>query len=129
MKPKQVVVVVSFLLPLLAFLSNLPIAFSDDAPERVLDVSRNPLETYLHYYIVPAIIGPEGGGLKLAKTGNSDCPLTVLQDKSELYQGKSVKFSITAGNSSIIRIGTHQYILNLIIFLKTLVFYYCFHML
>ncbi|WVZ14561.1 hypothetical protein V8G54_012127 [Vigna mungo] len=105
MKPKQVVVVVSFLLPLLAVLSNLPIAFSDDAPERVLDVMQNPLETDRQYYILPAIRGPAGGGLKLIKTGNSDCPLTVLQDQSEVYHGKSVKFTITGDNSEI-RTGT-----------------------
>ncbi|XP_047166291.1 kunitz-type trypsin inhibitor-like 2 protein [Vigna umbellata] len=103
MKQKQVVVVVSFLLPLLAFLSNLPLAFSDDATERVLDVMKNPLETDRQYYILPAT---RGGGLKLAKTGNSECPLTVLQDSSPYFDGRSIKF-ITAGDSSEIRTGTN----------------------
>lgn len=32
------------------------------------------------FYILPAIFGAAGGGLRLAKTGNSKCPFTVLQD-------------------------------------------------
>lgn len=31
------------------------------------------------FYILPAIFGAAGGGLRLAKTGNSKCPFTVLQ--------------------------------------------------
>jgi len=84
---RTLVVAFSFL----AFLTNLPSGFSDDA---VFDISGNPVVTDRRYYILPAIRGPQGGGLKLAKTGNSQCPLTVLQDYSEVFRGSPVKFTV-----------------------------------
>ncbi|WVZ14556.1 hypothetical protein V8G54_012122 [Vigna mungo] len=101
MKPKQVALL-SFLLPFLAFLTNLPLAFSDNVYP-VLDVMDNPLETDSHFYILPA--NRENGGLKLAKTGKSNCPLTILQDKSEEFEGMPIKF-ITPGDSPFVETGT-----------------------
>jgi len=66
----------------LAFLTNLPSAFSDNAPTPVLDVMNNTVETDRQYYIIPSIRGPPGGGLKLAKTGNSDLSCKISQKSS-----------------------------------------------
>lgn len=100
----------SFLLPLTAFFTNLPLAFSDDLYQ-VVDADGNPIVSGLTYYILPAVYGPFGGGFKLAQTGNSDCPLTVLQDYSEAFRGLPVKFS----SSGTIFTGTHQYFMTFII--------------
>ena len=107
------VLALSFLLPLLAFLTNLPLAFSD--VEQVVDVNGNPIFPGFTYYILPAIRGPPGGGLKLGQTGNSQCALTVLQDYIEVFRGIPVKFTIPGVSPGIIFTGTHQYLINLII--------------
>ncbi|XP_014508975.1 kunitz-type trypsin inhibitor-like 2 protein [Vigna radiata var. radiata] len=88
MKP-TLVLALSFLLP---FFTNLPLAFSDDV-QQVVDIYGDPILPDFTYYIVPAISGPPGGGLKLAKTGNSKCPLTILQDYSEAFRGLPVQFT------------------------------------
>ncbi|ESW24424.1 hypothetical protein PHAVU_004G129700 [Phaseolus vulgaris] len=84
MKPTAVLALF-FLLLLLAFLTNLPLAFSNVQP--IVDTNGNPIFRGFTYYIFPAIFGPSGGGLKLAQTGNSKCALTVLQDYSNLFRG------------------------------------------
>ncbi|XP_014506311.1 kunitz-type trypsin inhibitor-like 2 protein [Vigna radiata var. radiata] len=104
MKP-TLVLALSFLLPLLAFFTNLPLAFSDDV-EQVVDIYQNPIFPGFSYNIVPAIRGPPGGGLKLAQTGNSECPLTVLQDYLEVFRGLPVKFTIPGISPGIIFTGT-----------------------
>ncbi|CAJ1952471.1 unnamed protein product [Sphenostylis stenocarpa] len=103
MKP-TLVLALTFL-PLLAFLTNLPSAFSGDV-EQVVDVNGDPIFPGLKYYIIPAIRGPPGGGLKLAQTGNSKCPLTVLQDYSEVFRGFPVRFTIPGVSPGIIFTGT-----------------------
>jgi len=110
MKPNAVLAL-SFLLPLLAFLTNLSLAFSDG--EQVLDTNRNPIRPGLTYYIMPAIRGPDGGGLKLGQTGNSPCALTVLQDPFTVFGSIPVKFTIPGDSSGIIFTGTHQHLINL----------------
>jgi len=112
MKPTQALAL-SFLLPLLAF----PSAFSNDV-EQVVDVNGNPIFPGLTYYIIPAIRGPPGGGLKLAQTGNSHCPLTVLQDYSEVFRGFPVRFTIPGISPGLIFTGTHQYFFNLLFYFR-----------
>ncbi|MED6203744.1 hypothetical protein PIB30_002513 [Stylosanthes scabra] len=66
----------------------------DTSDQQVLDTNGNPIFPGREYYILPAIRGPPGGGLKLGKTGNSKCPVTILQDYSETHTGFPVKFTI-----------------------------------
>jgi len=94
-------------LSLLAFFTNLPLGFSNDV-EQVVDINSNPIFPGFTYYIFPAIRGPPGGGLKLGQTGNSECPLTVLQDYSEVFRGLPVRFTIPGVSPGIIFTGTHQ---------------------
>ncbi|XP_027357308.1 kunitz-type trypsin inhibitor-like 2 protein [Abrus precatorius] len=93
------------LLILFAFLSNLPLGFSNDA-EQVVDINGNPIFPGGKYYILPAIFGPPGGGVRLGRTGNSHCPVTVLQEFSEVERGLPVKFTIPGISPGIIFTGT-----------------------
>ncbi|QCD95075.1 Kunitz inhibitor ST1-like [Vigna unguiculata] len=76
-----------------AFFTNLPLGFSDDA-EQVVDKDGDPLEPSRQYYIFPSFFGPAGGGVKYARTANSECPLTVFQEYSQFYRGNPVKFTV-----------------------------------
>ena len=82
----------SSLLHLLAFLTNLPLAFSVDFLDQVRDTSGNGVFPGFRYYIRPIHKSPTDGGFTLGKTGKSDCPLTVFQENSDLHAGLSVKF-------------------------------------
>nr|6JBP_B Chain B, Kunitz-type trypsin inhibitor-like 2 protein [Mucuna pruriens] len=62
--------------------------------EPVIDTDGNPLHRGGKYYIMPSIWGPPGGGLRLGKTENLNCPVTVLQDYSEVINGLPVEFNI-----------------------------------
>ena len=93
------------LLTLLFLLFAFPLAFSKDA-QQVLDAFGNPLVPGGEYYMVPAIFGPPGGGVRLGMTGNSRCPVTVLQDYSEVVNGMAVKFSIPGESTGEIFTGT-----------------------
>ncbi|KAK7270775.1 hypothetical protein RJT34_26186 [Clitoria ternatea] len=91
---------------LFSFITNLPLIFSKGA-EQVLDTNGNPIFPGSRVYIMPAIFGAAGGGVRLGQTGNSTCPVTVLQDYSEVVTGLSVKFTILADVSTgIIFTGT-----------------------
>jgi len=61
------------------------------ASEQVFDTNGNPMFPGGKFYIMPAQFGATGG-LRLAKTENSKCPLTVLQDYSDVVNGLPVKF-------------------------------------
>ena len=64
-----------------------PLAFSSNDVEQVLDsldVNGNPIFLGGKYYILLAIVSPPRGGVKPGKTGNSRCPVTVLQDYLEV---------------------------------------------
>ncbi|XP_027357309.1 kunitz-type trypsin inhibitor-like 2 protein [Abrus precatorius] len=104
MKPTTLPKTLSLIL-LCAFLSNLPLGFSNDV-EQVVDINGNPIFPGGKYYLVPAIVGPPGGGVRLGRTGNSHCPVTVLQEFSEVQQGSPVKFSIPGISPGIIFTGT-----------------------
>ncbi|XP_016200435.1 subtilisin inhibitor CLSI-II-like [Arachis ipaensis] len=67
-----------------------PLAFA----QQVLDTNGNPIFPGREYYILPSVAGPPGGGVKLGTTGNSKCPVTVLQGYSEVVNGIPVKFTI-----------------------------------
>jgi len=88
------------------FSTNLSIAFSNNVVEQVLDINGNPIFPGGKYYILPAIQGPLGGGLRLGKSGNSDCEVTVVQDYNEVINGVPVKFSIPGISPGIIFTGT-----------------------
>nr|AFK36436.1 unknown [Lotus japonicus] len=91
-----------------AFISTkLPTAFSPNDVEQVLDVNGDSIFPGGRYYIRPAIRGPPGGGVRLGKTGDSDCPVTALQEYSEVKNGIPVRFRIAAEVSTgIIFTGT-----------------------
>ncbi|TKY45027.1 Kunitz-type trypsin inhibitor 2 protein [Spatholobus suberectus] len=101
MKPE---ILLTFTFLLFAFTTNLPLAFSQGA-EQVLDTNGNPIFPAGRYYILPAIFGAAGGGVKLGETGNSTCPVTVLQDFSEIANGGAVKFTIPGTSPGIIFTG------------------------
>nr|P81726.1 RecName: Full=Subtilisin inhibitor CLSI-II; Contains: RecName: Full=Subtilisin inhibitor CLSI-III [Canavalia lineata] len=72
----------------------------------VMDASSKPIFPGGEYYIMPAIWGPPGGGVRLAKTRNSDCPVTVLQDYGEVIFGQPVKFTLPGRGSGLIITNT-----------------------
>ncbi|XP_061351734.1 kunitz-type trypsin inhibitor-like 1 protein [Gastrolobium bilobum] len=89
---------------LFALITNLPLAFSQ--AEQVTDTNGNPIFPSGRFYILPAIFGAAGGGVRLGQTGNSNCSVTVLQDYSEVINGLPVKFSIPGVSTGIIFTGT-----------------------
>ncbi|RDX78593.1 Kunitz-type trypsin inhibitor-like 2 protein, partial [Mucuna pruriens] len=89
----------------LAFTTNLPLALSQGV-EQVLDTNGNPIFPAGRYFILPAIFGAAGGGVRLGETDNSTCPVTVLQDYSEVVRGDAVKFTIPGISPGIIFTGT-----------------------
>ena len=76
------------------------------ASEQVFDTNGNPIFPGGKFYILPAIFGAAGGGLRLGETKNSKCPLTVLQDYSEVVNGLPVKFSRIGAGIDIISTNT-----------------------
>ncbi|QHO14022.1 kunitz-type trypsin inhibitor-like 2 protein [Arachis ipaensis] len=64
------------------------------AAEQVVDTSGNAIFPGGRFYIMPNIFGAAGGGVKFGRTGNQICPVTVLQDYSEVIKGLPVKFAI-----------------------------------
>ncbi|XP_058773500.1 kunitz-type trypsin inhibitor-like 2 protein [Vicia villosa] len=88
------------------FITKFSLTFSINFVEQVLDVNGNPIFPGGKYYILPTIRGPSGGGLRLGKTGNSECEVTVLQDHNEVNNGVPVKFSIPEISPGIIFTGT-----------------------
>ncbi|CAJ1973195.1 unnamed protein product [Sphenostylis stenocarpa] len=101
---KAILIVSLSFLPLLAFLTNATIKNAD----QVIDVYGNGVFPGISYYILPAVPAPvnppDNGGLKLAKTGNSNCALTVLHDNSKL--GFPVKFILPGISLIEIYIGS-----------------------
>ncbi|XP_024641219.2 kunitz-type trypsin inhibitor-like 2 protein [Medicago truncatula] len=85
-----------------AFITTLSLAFSND--EQVLDTNGNPIVPGGEYYIFPATQDPYKGGLRLAKTGDSKCPVTILQNEN--ITGLPVKFTIQGISNDIIMTGT-----------------------
>ncbi|KAL1356212.1 hypothetical protein AAHE18_05G167500 [Arachis hypogaea] len=81
MKP-TLLITLSFLFALITYIQP---SFSYAAVEQVGKVSIS---------IKPAIFGAAGGGVRLGRTGNLTCPVTVLQDYSEVINGMSVEFTI-----------------------------------
>ncbi|RHN50411.1 putative proteinase inhibitor I3, Kunitz legume [Medicago truncatula] len=81
-----------------AFITTLSLAFSND--EQVLDTNGNPIVPGGEYYIFPATQDPYKGGLRLAKTGDSKCPVTILQNEN--ITGLPVKFTIQGISNDII---------------------------
>ncbi|KAA8522732.1 hypothetical protein F0562_009106 [Nyssa sinensis] len=78
---------------LFAFSANPLLGVADDAPNPVLDVAGNTVQTGVDYYILPAIRGT-GGGLTLASNRNgSNCPLDVVQEQKEVDNGLPLTFS------------------------------------
>ncbi|XP_020207380.1 kunitz-type trypsin inhibitor-like 2 protein [Cajanus cajan] len=102
---KPVLLLTLSFLPLFAFLTNLPLAFSNEV-EQVVDTKGKPIFPGATYYIMPALFGAAGGGVKLGKTANSRCPVTVLQDFSEVVRGLPVRFKIPGISPGIIFTGT-----------------------
>ncbi|XP_058773498.1 kunitz-type trypsin inhibitor-like 2 protein [Vicia villosa] len=94
----------SFLL--FVFITNLSLAFSNEDVEQVLDINGNPIFPGGQYFILPAIRGPPGGGVRLGRTGNQTCPVTILQDRREVKKGLLVKFVIPGISPGIIFTGT-----------------------
>lgn len=119
---------------LFAFITKLPLAFSDDV-EQVVDVNGEPIFPGGKYYIRPLVRGPPGGGLFLSKTGDLKCPVTVLQSYREVENGIPVKFSIPGISPGIIFTGTSllfvlvkmYFWLSLCQYLQLLFFYFLFY--
>ncbi|XP_058773497.1 kunitz-type trypsin inhibitor-like 2 protein [Vicia villosa] len=98
-----------FSLLLLSFLSNLSLAFSHDDGAPIFDTNYWAIYPEARYYIVPSFFGFRSGKLKLAKTGHSNCPVTVLEQDFTTDKGVPVQFSII-GSSYDILTGTPIFI-------------------
>ncbi|RDX78594.1 hypothetical protein CR513_41106, partial [Mucuna pruriens] len=87
-------------LSLFALSSNLPLGFSQGG-QQVRNIYGKPIFSGGRYYVEPSIFGPTGGGVGLDTTDNSTCPVTVLQDYSEIASGMVVKFTIPESTGTI----------------------------
>ncbi|GAU26481.1 hypothetical protein TSUD_294500 [Trifolium subterraneum] len=67
--------------------------FSLASTELVRDTKGNVILVSTKVTIQPSIIGARGGGVRLGETGNSTCPLTVIQDYAEIVNGLQVRFT------------------------------------
>ncbi|KAJ1431306.1 Proteinase inhibitor I3, Kunitz legume [Sesbania bispinosa] len=85
---------------LFAFTIDLPLALSEI--EQVVDVNGNPIFPGGRFYIVSAIRGPGGGGVTLGQTGDSTCPVSVVQERFDVMRGLPVKFKIPGISPGII---------------------------
>ena len=72
----------------------------------MVDTNGNTIFPAGRFYIKPALSGAADGGVRLGKTGNSTCPVTVLQDYSEVANGIPVKCTIPGIGAGIIFTGT-----------------------
>ncbi|KAJ1417271.1 Proteinase inhibitor I3, Kunitz legume [Sesbania bispinosa] len=99
MKP-ALLLTLSFLL--FAFTTHLPLAFSQEGIEQVKDYDGNPIFPGGRFYIVPPIRIPVGGGVTLGQTGESTCPVTVVQERFDVMRGMPVKFKIPGISPGII---------------------------
>ncbi|XP_058773505.1 kunitz-type trypsin inhibitor-like 2 protein [Vicia villosa] len=90
------------LITLSFFLFSYQITLSQDTDEQVKDTNGNPIFPGGKFYIMPAIFGSTGGGVRLGETNNSSCPTTVLQDYSEVIKGLPVQFQIPGISPGII---------------------------
>jgi hypothetical protein len=92
---------------LFVLITNLSLALSNEAVEQVLDSLGNPIFPGGKYYIFPVSHDETyGGGLRLAKTGDSKCEVTALQDDNIVIESIPVKFSIPGISPGIIFTGT-----------------------
>jgi hypothetical protein len=86
---------------LFALTTHFSLTFTQDI-DKVKDTYGNPLVPGAKYYILPTTSGRDAGGeLKLGKTIDQKCPLTVLQDYSETFIGLPVKFNVRDGKDFI----------------------------
>lgn len=99
---KPTLVTLSFLL--FVFTTYLPLTIS----EQVKDTNGRPIFPGGKFYIMPSIFGAAGGGVRLGTTKNSTCPVTVLQDYSEVVLGMPVQFKIPGISPGIIFTNTTQ---------------------
>ncbi|GAU40474.1 hypothetical protein TSUD_286290 [Trifolium subterraneum] len=100
MKPFFLSLTLTFLL--FGFTTGFSLTFSND--EQVLDTNGNPIISGGEYYIFPATLDHHKGGLRLAKTGDSKCPDTILQNVN--ITGLPLKFTIPNISNGIILVGT-----------------------
>nr|1R8N_A Chain A, Kunitz trypsin inhibitor [Delonix regia] len=61
--------------------------------EKVYDIEGYPVFLGSEYYIVSAIIGAGGGGVRPGRTRGSMCPMSIIQEQSDLQMGLPVRFS------------------------------------
>ncbi|MED6146807.1 hypothetical protein PIB30_038119 [Stylosanthes scabra] len=87
---------------LLALTIKFPPTLSMERAEQVADKNGRPIFPGGRFYIEPDALDEKGGGVRLEKTGNSKCPVTVLQDYSKSNHGMSVKFIIPGISPGII---------------------------
>jgi hypothetical protein len=83
---------ISFLL--FAFITNLPQAFSYDDGKYIMDSNMWPLHQDGRYAMIPSFMGLAFGRVYLGKTGDSTCPVTVLDQDITSERGIPVKISV-----------------------------------
>ncbi|XP_028794468.1 kunitz-type serine protease inhibitor DrTI-like [Neltuma alba] len=84
---------------------SLASAYSGEEP--VNDVNGEPLVADQEYYIMSAVWGEGGGGVKPEKTGDaSSCSYSVLQENSDLNKGAPVKFHVQGTSTDKIYPGS-----------------------
>ncbi|WJX66756.1 hypothetical protein P8452_51283 [Trifolium repens] len=93
----------SFLL--FSFITNLSpsssFAAADDG-RYIIDTNFLPVHPDGRYYIIPSLYGISSGRVKLEKTGDSKCPVTVLEQDFTDERGIAVKFSPIGTNYDIL---------------------------
>lgn len=76
-----------------------PLALASE--EAVTTIDGEPLVQGQDYYVVSAIWGAGGGGVKPGKIGDSSsCSYSVLQENRDVHRGTPVKFNIVNGKNS-----------------------------
>ncbi|XP_045818908.1 kunitz-type trypsin inhibitor-like 2 protein [Trifolium pratense] len=81
----------SFLL--FAFVTNLSPSFTYNNGFPILNTAFEPIHPYGSYYIIPTFFGVRSGRLKLEKTGDSKCPVTILEEDFNNTHYLPVKFT------------------------------------
>ncbi|XP_052184035.1 kunitz trypsin inhibitor 5-like [Diospyros lotus] len=80
---------------------------ADSSPDAVRDIDGQKLRAGTQYYILPVFRG-KGGGVTLGPRNAtfSNCPLDVVQDRSEVSKGHPVTFTPVDPKKGFIRLST-----------------------
>jgi hypothetical protein len=78
---------------LFVFITNFSLAFSYNNGFPIINTGFEQIHPYGRYYIIPTFFGIRSGRLKLEKTGDSKCPVTILEEDFNSDHYLPVKFT------------------------------------